>query len=378
MLHRSARLGSRSLIVAGVIACAGCGSPAQEGGRWTPIALKGDIGLGDAGGVWTGSEMIVWGGVASGTVNSPGPTCDHSYCGRGAAYSPATDTWRDLSNTDAPAGRVAPTAVWTGTEMIIWGGRRCTADQGCPDGGAYDPAADTWRRIDSQGIATPRALHTAAWTGTEMIVFGGEDPAYADLAAPAAYDPANATWRRLPTEGAPSPRPVPLSFWTGEELLVWGGATAEGGRVVDGAAFDPVANTWRPLPSSGLAPGWYQGTWSGTEMILWNGVDTIGAAYRPATDDWRRISTRRASPATGPASWTGSQMIVWGGTEEDSPGGAYDPVADSWVSLTTRGQPAPRTSHQAHWTGTGMIIFGGFTPFSDEIAAPPPDCIFTF
>ncbi len=298
MLHRRASLGPRSWIIAGVIACAGCGSPTREVGRWTPIALKGDIGLGEAGGVWTGSEMIVWGGRASGTVTSPGPLCDDSYCARGAAYSPATDTWRDLSNTDAPAGRVAPTAVWTGTEMIIWGGRRCTADQGCPEGGAYDPATDTWRRIDSQGVATPRVLHTAAWTGTEMIVFGGVDPTYAELGAPEAYDPGTDTWRQLPTEGAPSPRTVPLSFWTGDEVLVWGGATA-GGRVVDGAAFDPVANTWRSLPSLGLAQGWFEGAWSGTEMILWNGLDTIGAAYRPATDEWRRISRVRCAAPGG-------------------------------------------------------------------------------
>src|SRR5205823_14037915 len=63
--------------------------------------------------VWTGSEMIVWGGV--GIVGQ--------YFNSGVRYSPGTDTWTATSYTNAPAARTDHTAVWTGSEMIVWRGR---------------------------------------------------------------------------------------------------------------------------------------------------------------------------------------------------------------------------------------------------------------
>ena len=42
--------------------------------------------------VWTGSEMIVWGGFDSGT----------SYLNTGGRYNPSTDSWTATSTTNAP------------------------------------------------------------------------------------------------------------------------------------------------------------------------------------------------------------------------------------------------------------------------------------
>ena len=55
--------------------------------------------------------MIVWGGF-DGTfpVNT------------GGRYDPETNGWRPTSTANAPGRRYSPTAVWTGTEMIVWGG----------------------------------------------------------------------------------------------------------------------------------------------------------------------------------------------------------------------------------------------------------------
>jgi hypothetical protein len=61
--------------------------------------------------IWTGSEMIIWGGSLYGTdLNT------------GEKYNPATDAWTITSTINAPQGRNDHTAVWTGTEMIVWGG----------------------------------------------------------------------------------------------------------------------------------------------------------------------------------------------------------------------------------------------------------------
>jgi hypothetical protein len=52
--------------------------------------------------------MIVWGGYPQ--LNT------------GGRYNLSTDSWTATSTVNAPAGRELHTAVWTGSEMIVWGG----------------------------------------------------------------------------------------------------------------------------------------------------------------------------------------------------------------------------------------------------------------
>ncbi len=66
--------------------------------------------------VWTGTEMIVWGGQG----RESGDVIDLN---TGGHYNPETDTWKETEPTDAPDARYKHTAVWTGEEMIIWGGK---------------------------------------------------------------------------------------------------------------------------------------------------------------------------------------------------------------------------------------------------------------
>ena len=55
--------------------------------------------------------MIVWGGITtSGYVNT------------GGRYNPTTDSWIPTTTTGAPGARYQHTSVWTGSEMIVWGG----------------------------------------------------------------------------------------------------------------------------------------------------------------------------------------------------------------------------------------------------------------
>ena len=71
--------------------------------------------------VWTGTEMIVWGGL-----DIHGHRLDS-----GARYDPATDTWTFMSRTNAPAARFRHSAVWTGARddrLGRGGGRRSDRD----------------------------------------------------------------------------------------------------------------------------------------------------------------------------------------------------------------------------------------------------------
>ena len=93
----------------------------------------------------------------------------------GGRYSPTGDSWTPTTTTAAPAGRYYPTAVWTGTEMIAWGGVNIGY---LNDGGRYNPAGNSWTAVTATAAPAARNLHTAVWTGTEMIIWGGYNGSY--------------------------------------------------------------------------------------------------------------------------------------------------------------------------------------------------------
>ena len=133
------------------------------------------------------------------------------------------DTWRPTAGPPDP--RTAHTAVWTGTEMIVWGGN--LSPNRSNTGGRYDPATDTWAATSLDGAPSARSSHTAVWTGTEMIVWGGGFPF---TITGGRYDPATDTWMATSVVGAPSARSSYTAVWTGTEMIVWGGGTSTGGR----------------------------------------------------------------------------------------------------------------------------------------------------
>src|SRR5437667_10909530 len=106
----------------------------------------------------------------------------------GGRYDPSTDTWLATTTTGAPIGREYHTAVWTGTEMIVWGGYRSTSVTYLNTGGRYDPSTDSWVATATTGAPDERSFHTAVWTGSEMIVWGGHDSA-GELNAGGRYAP---------------------------------------------------------------------------------------------------------------------------------------------------------------------------------------------
>src|SRR5207249_3854590 len=94
-----------------------------------------------------------------------------TYVNTGGRYNPGTDSWTATSVTSAPMGRNTHTAVWTGSEMIVWGGWDGSTD--LDSGGRYNPGTDSWTATTTTNAPTGRYAHTAVWTGTEMIVWGG-------------------------------------------------------------------------------------------------------------------------------------------------------------------------------------------------------------
>ncbi|GAA4817396.1 hypothetical protein GCM10011365_13050 [Marinicella pacifica] len=302
--------------------------------------------------VWTGTEMIVWGGY------------NGSYLHSGGKYNPVSDVWSATSTSGAPSGRSNHTAVWTGTEMIVWGGYGASF---LNSGGKYNPGSDVWMSTSTSGTPDARRYHTAVWTGTEMIVWGGNRVGVGSLNTGGKYNPVSDIWSSTSTSGAPSGRHSHTAVWTGTEMIVWGGYN--GSVFNSGGKYNPVSNVWSVTSTSGAPSGRSKHTavWTGTEMIVWGGYGASylnsGGKYDPANDIWYAISPSGAPSGRyeHTAVWTGTEMIVWGGTDGSyfNSGGKYNPGSDVWSVTSTSGAPGGRREHVAVWTGTEMIVWGG-------------------
>ncbi len=85
------------------------------------------------------------------------------------ADNPTTNRWRQLSTMDST--RMRHVAVWTGTRLLVWGGQ--TAQGLAPNHGlAYDPATDRWTTLPPS-VLRGRTAANAVWTGHAMLIWGG-------------------------------------------------------------------------------------------------------------------------------------------------------------------------------------------------------------
>jgi hypothetical protein len=327
-----------------------------EDDTWSPTYLDMPDPHGGYTAVWTGTEMIVWGGTGS----------------IGGRYNPSTDTWTLTSATNAPTQRTAHTAVWTGTHMIVWGGAGLPAGD-LNTGGRYDPVMDTW--LPTGTGATPpagRRAHTAVWTGTQMIVWGGYS-AGLEQNTGGRYTPATDSWTATSTgANVPAARRGHTAVWTGTYMVVWGGADAANTPLDTGGRYNPATDAWLTTSTAGANPDARLGhtaVWSGSVMVVWGGYDSgsialnTGGRYNPSTNAWSATSTAANVPAARynhSAVWTGSVMIVWGGWFPTNTGGRYNPSTNAWTATSTGANvPSARASHVAVWTGTEMIVWGG-------------------
>ena len=333
-------------------------SGACIGDTWTPTNLTGapDARVSHTA-VWTGSEMIVWGGYG----------CDgNCFLNTGGRYNPSTDSWTATSTSNAPEGRVYHTAVWTGSEMIVWGGEDVS---GFPaSGGKYNPVTDSWTATSTTGAPSGRFFHTAVWTGSEMIVWGGGNGVALNTGG--RYNTSTNSWTATSIANAPSARSAHTAVWTGSQMIVWGGSDPNGASNT-GGRYNPSTNSWTATSTANAPEGreFFTAVWTGSEMLIWGGerANTVplntGGRYNPSTNSWTATSTGNAPDARSShtAVWTGSNMIVWGGFGANglNTGGRYYADIDLWVATSITNAPSSRFSHTAVWTGSEMIVWGG-------------------
>ena len=164
----------------------------------------------------------------------------------GGRYNPNTDSWIVTSTTGAPSARAYHTAVWSGSEMIVWGAYNGT---NLNTGGRYNPGTDSWTATSTANAPTGRERHTAVWTGSEMIVWGGYNGYYLNTGG--RYNPSTDSWTATSTTNAPSARYRHTAVWAGSEMIVWGGYAGCCGDVNTGGRYNPSTDSWAATePSS--------------------------------------------------------------------------------------------------------------------------------
>jgi hypothetical protein len=360
-------------------------TPAQlAGGRWQslPSLPAGVLApRGQAAVVWTGRQLLVWGGVGLGR---PLRVYDD-----GAAYDPVARRWTRIS--PAPEAQWLEggegLAVWTGREMLVWGGITIPdparqPNRGAPaQGVAYDPERQTWRRLAPRPAALPRSDLWTVWTGRELLAGGIEEAGEAGGTTVAVYDPAADHWRMLPRSpglsGGGRTLEARAAMWAGSRLLVWNFLRAtplplnEGTNIpdhpdtppaaIDVWAYDPAADRWSSLPvppepvrqvseNADLA-------WTGREVVIAGArVEVIGGRHRVVTragryDPDRAVWVPIEPPPRGAGTNLGRVILTWTGSALVEPeNAAYDPAADRWLPLPdepdARAIP-PRTSGDA-------------------------------
>jgi len=311
--------------------------------------------------VWTGSQMLVWGGR-----NGVGAAVLRS----GGLYSPESDEWTLMSTVDPPEARSEHTAVWTATEMIIWGGRG--ANGVLNSGGRFDPVAQQWKPTSTAGAPTAREGHVAVWTGSRMLIWGGRDGSGL-LSDGALYDPATDVWTSLHLPGPPEARLAATAVWAGDRVIIWGGE-GDTGLLNSGSALIFVSDAPRQWTSTPMAKApsprrGHTAVWTGQRMIVWGGESSSsalgdGAMLDPSASLWTPLS---AAGAPAPrfqhaALWTGQEFLQLFGSNGSgslASSAAYNPATDHWRSLTGAGHPLARTWMAAVWTGSQALVFGG-------------------
>ncbi|HEX7902095.1 MAG TPA: hypothetical protein VF950_30325 [Planctomycetota bacterium] len=215
------------------------------GGRYAPDAWAAALDTAGAplareahAAVWTGARMVVWGGWDGG-----------AHLDSGGLFDAASDDWTGATATAGnPGARQEHVAVWTGSRMVVWGGRNGpTLASVLATGGLYDPVNNIWTGATAAPGATltARTSPAAVWTGREMVVWGGHDGG-GPMSTGARYSPATNAWLGvLATTGAPTARWGHSAVWTGARMVVWGGDGGAGASVDTGAIWRP------PVPALG-------------------------------------------------------------------------------------------------------------------------------
>jgi hypothetical protein len=334
----------------------GSGGASGSGGM-AGKAGKGDKG-GSAGSDATGGSGVVSGGsgglVSGGSGGSGGvpTTCEEPCNAPRTCENECQDGW---ITTSTPPGGFSPRekAAYTsiGNQIFIWGGVN-ESGTALNSGALYDPRTDTWKVVANDGeTPTPRSLATAVWTGSDIIVWGGLDPVTMEpLADGAIYDPVADEW--APMSPGPQARSAPVGAAIGERIVFFGGQD-DSGPLGGLDRYDPDMDDWEAGMSGSNPPAVADPAVAGGTVTLWtyggrtefNTGVSESTYYSMSSERWFAADPRAPGRWGSFSVFAGGVFFVWGGRNLNDffdDGAAYDIAASDWESMSSFGAPSAR------------------------------------
>jgi hypothetical protein len=300
-----------------------------------------------------------------GNACSVGRSCDAGSCETGwvpIAAPPADFVAREKAAYTTFAGKV-----------FVWGGIDATGTE-LRTGAIYDAALDTWQsiHIDKQ-TPSARELATAVWTGSAVLVFGGRngggDVALRDAAL---YDPIADRWTKA--VDSPTARVAPLAAAYGDLVVSWSGLSATLIPLGGADRYRASMDSWAPAMTMNGPPrlGHTACAAAGGFFYVYGGIDTMLTAtdkayrYNFAMNNWVTLEHGPGPRFDAFGASDGTRFYVWGGRDSSMvmrTGSSYDA---QWAPLGTQGAPVARYAplRESGWSfdleENGFAVLGGF------------------
>lgn len=176
--------------------------------------------------VWTGSKMIVYG------LNID------NFTHYGAEYNPDTDTWQTMPVAPAEPHFKAR-AVWAGTEMFIYNYNQPSL--------LYTPLPEgKWNETPTPSSNIINEGFTMTPASNKIFIWGGQTGANVAVNTGWQFNLSTLTWTPINLTNAPAPRTNHTAVWTGSKLITYGGHSYDLTPAIDSAY-----NTFHELAPAG-------------------------------------------------------------------------------------------------------------------------------
>ena len=277
-----------------------------------------------------------------------------------------TETIETLS-TRLPWTLEAGTAVSTGSAIYLLGGFR---------GGSYsdritrfDPTNRTFTD-ETARLRLPLVGVAGVWTGTEILMFGGQTESVNDVNFTVRFNPATGAIRN--STDLTSSRAFSPTVWTGRYAYIFGGTVGAGNARYDVLRYDPQSERVDVVPTASI-PIYTKdatATWDGTRATLFGGgfIAPGGGfsvmTFDPATERLSYVNgTGFKGVEMGSSAQIGRYAYIFGGNQANV--GIVNTVQRFRTGSTEAGQVPGNLSGRLALTTSAVVgdrayLFGGW------------------
>ena len=269
-------------------------------------------------------------------------------------FDEETYEWTEITGCPLSA-RAFHTAVYDGSQNVyVWGGYN--EETGfLEDGAIYDVTSDSWTLMDTEGAPEARALHTAVWVNSTMIIWGG-----------ITYRSTNGELEYLCTGGKYDPSGTPIK-WSHINVKNPGGSSA------DNSPAGRIKHTASVYNNKMYILGGYSYSVPNRSGDLTVYKDF--RVYDPSSDSWTKLDDYPDGKVHSHTTLViGSKLYVDGGVIQSTatlPSNThyyYDLSGGSWSGSALTGRTQHHTEHSTDAYSTdGYFEFGGIKDDATDI-----------